>query len=118
MRVSCFFQVKDKDVWNPANLASRTFHAEALALAQIFGVPSGLEPIIDDECRVEIHDFALFIETLLHEHQRTSHAVLRPLLKGSSELGWCYSSVPEKETSPSYRVLGIFGRKNAKSFPA
>ncbi|MGK5450185.1 DUF6086 family protein [Streptomyces radiopugnans] len=85
--MSCFFQIGDDDVWNSANLIARTFHAEALTLAQIFGVPSGLEPIVDDECHIESRDFTLFIETLMHEYQRTNHTVLRSLLEGVIGVG-------------------------------
>lgn len=85
--MSCFFQVGDSDVWNPANFVARVFHAEALALAQVFGVPPGLGPIVDDECQIDGQAFAHFMTVLLCEHQKTDHIILRSLLEGVIGVG-------------------------------
>ncbi len=85
--MSCFFQIGDSDVWNPSNFVAKAFHAEATALAQVFGVSSGLGPIVDDECHINGQDFARFVEVLLREHQRTNHTVLKSLLEGVIGVG-------------------------------
>ncbi|WP_344633909.1 DUF6086 family protein [Streptomyces glaucosporus] len=85
--MSCFFLIGDIDVWNPANTVARVFHAEASALAEVFGTPSGLGPVVDDECSIDGRDFAHFVEVLLSEHRRTSHPVLKALLEGVIGVG-------------------------------
>jgi hypothetical protein len=85
--VSCFFQIGDSNVWNPASFAAKVFHAEALALAQVFGVPPGLGPIVDDERQIDGQAFAHFMTVLLREHQKTNHIILRSLLEGVIGVG-------------------------------
>lgn len=85
--MSCFFQIGDHAVWNPANFVARVFHAQALSLAQTFDVPSGIGPIIDDECHIDGRDFSHFVGILLCEHQRTNHVVLKSLLEGVIGVG-------------------------------
>jgi hypothetical protein len=113
--VSCFFQIGEDDVWNPANLVARTFHAEVLALEKVFEVPSGLGPITDDECRIDNRDFTPFVATLLREYQKTNHTVLRSLLEGVIGVGLVLLERAGGSDIPSLKNPGEFWEERRRS---
>nr|WP_238420774.1 DUF6086 family protein [Streptomyces taklimakanensis] len=113
--MSCFFRIGDNDVWNPANFVAKVFHAEALALAQVFGVPSGLGPIVDDECHIDGQTFTRFVMTLLHEHRKTNHSALKYLIEGVIGVGLVFLERAGESDGEVPQDIGDFWEERRRS---
>ena len=80
--MSQFFLMGDQTLWNPSNGASRLFRRQVAVFETELGLPSGLGPMREDECRIDPDAFEVFVDALLARHRGTSHAVMIALSEG------------------------------------
>ncbi|HEX3785696.1 MAG TPA: DUF6086 family protein [Pseudonocardiaceae bacterium] len=80
--MSQYFQVGDKDVWNPSNGVGLLFLRSAEALAPIAGLPTGISAANADEWVIDMPAFAEFVGALVDRYQRSTHVILRSLMEG------------------------------------
>ncbi|RCV51451.1 DUF6086 family protein [Marinitenerispora sediminis] len=80
--MSCFFQVGGLVLWNPSNTVARVFLGQARTLAPVVGRRSGLGDIVEDECEVDLTEFAGLVAAVLELYRRSPHPLLRALLDG------------------------------------
>jgi hypothetical protein len=78
--MSCFFEVGDTTVWNPANTIARLFKGQVEAVATVYHVESGLGEIINDECRIDLPAFEKFVAEAMRQYGHSPHHVLRSLI--------------------------------------
>ncbi|MFB6565283.1 DUF6086 family protein [Streptomyces sp. NPDC056400] len=80
--MSQYFDMGDETLWNPSNGASRMFRRQVAVFEAELGLGSGIGPMENDECQIDPVAFAAFVEALLVQHRRTSHAILLALSEG------------------------------------
>jgi hypothetical protein len=80
--MSCTFNVGDLTVWNPSNTVARLFKEEAEAIAATFDIPSGLGPIIEDECEIDVVVFEAFVGQLIKQYEQVVHPIFKTLTVG------------------------------------
>ncbi|MEU3827416.1 DUF6086 family protein [Streptomyces sp. NPDC029080] len=80
--MSQYFELGDETLWNPSEGAARLFLRQAEVFEAELGLPSGLGPMRNDECRIDAAVFADFVHALLAWHRRTGHTVLLALSEG------------------------------------
>ncbi|MET9464387.1 DUF6086 family protein [Streptomyces sp. NPDC006544] len=80
--MSQYYDVGDETVWNPSNGAARLFHAQLGVFEAELGVPSGIGPLENDECRIDPAALGVFTGALLARHGSTGHAVVIALSQG------------------------------------
>ncbi|MFF4156002.1 DUF6086 family protein [Streptomyces sp. NPDC001678] len=80
--MSCYFQVNDEDVWNPSNSVAQIFLGQADTLSRSVGEQSGLGPVIEDECEINLPQFVKFTNILVKAYQDSNNRPFRSLLDG------------------------------------
>jgi hypothetical protein len=80
--VSQYFQDGDDVLWNPATRVAQLFTDTAEALARLVERPTGLGPMAEDECQVDVPVFAAFVDELVRRYARSNHSVLKSLMDG------------------------------------
>ena len=80
--VSQFFQVADEVVWNPSKAVAALFLRSAESLKPETELPTGIGPMRDDECSIDLDTFTQFIDALLTRYERSNHFVWRSLTEG------------------------------------
>ncbi|KJY43636.1 hypothetical protein VR41_02390 [Streptomyces sp. NRRL B-1568] len=80
--MSCYFQVNEEDLWNPSNSVARLFLEQADTLSRLVGKDSGLSPIIEDECEINLSEFINFTDSLVKAYQDSNNKAFRSLLCG------------------------------------
>ncbi|GEC07992.1 hypothetical protein SSP24_56470 [Streptomyces spinoverrucosus] len=80
--MSQYFEIADETVWNPSNGASRIFQRQVAVFEAELGLPSGIGPMENDECQIDRAAFETFVNALLAQHRRTSHAIVLALSEG------------------------------------
>ncbi|MEU6841622.1 DUF6086 family protein [Streptomyces sp. NPDC046716] len=80
--MSQYFDFGDETLWNPSNGASRLFQRQVALFEAELGLPSGIGTMENDECQINPHTFATFVDALVAKHRRTSHAVYLALSEG------------------------------------
>ncbi|WP_330296984.1 DUF6086 family protein [Streptomyces sp. NBC_00503] len=80
--MSQIYQVGEESLWNPSNGAARLFHRQLAVFEAELGLPSGIGPLENDECRIDPAALGPFTEALLARHGHTGHAVVRALSEG------------------------------------
>ncbi|MFI1867591.1 DUF6086 family protein [Streptomyces jumonjinensis] len=80
--MSQYYDLGAETLWNPSQGASRAFRRHVALHEAELGVPSGIGPMVNDECRIDPAVFAVFVDALLARHRRTRHAVLLALSEG------------------------------------
>ncbi|MEE4545593.1 DUF6086 family protein [Streptomyces sp. V4-01] len=80
--MSQYFDIGDETLWNPSNGVSRLFRRQVAVFEAELELPSGIGPMVNDECQVSPDAFETFVNALLAKHRRTSHAVLLALSEG------------------------------------
>ncbi|ALV37930.1 DUF6086 family protein [Streptomyces sp. CdTB01] len=80
--MSQYFDIGDETVWNPSNGAARLFLRQVAVFEAELGLASGFGPMENDECRMDPAAFEIFVNALLAQHRRTSHAVILALGEG------------------------------------
>ncbi|GAA1108456.1 MULTISPECIES: DUF6086 family protein [Streptomyces violaceusniger group] len=80
--MSCYFQVGDRDLWNPSNSVATLFLDQAEAFSRLVGHSSGLGPIVEDECQVDVARFQKFTGLLVKRYQDSNNRTLRSLTEG------------------------------------
>ncbi|WP_043635494.1 DUF6086 family protein [Nonomuraea candida] len=80
--MSQYYQVGDHVLWNPSNGVSALFLRSAQALAPEAGLPTGLGPMRDDECQIDLKVFTAFVSALVDRYERSNHPVLHALMEG------------------------------------
>ncbi|MFD5148968.1 DUF6086 family protein [Streptomyces sp. NPDC058401] len=80
--MSQYYDVGDETVWNPSNGAARLFHRQVAVFEEELGLPSGIGPLINDECQLDPAALGTFAEALVARHGTTGHAVIRALSEG------------------------------------
>ncbi|MFJ3621933.1 DUF6086 family protein [Streptomyces iakyrus] len=80
--MSQYFDVGEETLWNPSNGASRLFQRQVAVFESELGLRSGVGPMINDECQIDPGAFGTFVNALLAQHRRTSHAIVLALSEG------------------------------------
>jgi len=80
--MSQYFDVGDETLWNPSNGAARLFLRHVTLYEDELGVPSGIGPMENDECRIDPAALGTFVNTLLQWRDRTRHHVVDALSAG------------------------------------
>jgi hypothetical protein len=80
--MSCLFQVEDSIIWNPSNTVARLFKGQVEAVASAFNLTSGLGPIIEDECEIDLPIFETFLAEVVKRYDNSTHPILRALTVG------------------------------------
>lgn len=81
-RMSQYYDLGDRTLWNPSNGASRLFLREVAVFEAELGLPSGLGPMENDACDVDPAALGVFADALVDRHRRTRHAVIQALSEG------------------------------------
>lgn len=80
--MSQYFDMDGETLWNPSNGVSRLFLRHVALAEDELGIPSGIGPMVNDECQIARATLQIFVNALLAQHRRTSHAVLLALSEG------------------------------------
>ncbi|MFF8846512.1 DUF6086 family protein [Streptomyces sp. NPDC015127] len=80
--MSQYFDMGDETLWNPSNGASRMFRRQVAVFEGELALPSGIGPMENDECQIDPIAFETFVDALLAQHRRTSHAIVLALSEG------------------------------------
>ncbi|GAA2216080.1 DUF6086 family protein [Nonomuraea monospora] len=80
--MSQYYQVGEQVLWNPSNGVSALFLRSADALAPETGLPTGLSPMENDECQIDLEVFTAFVSALVERYERTNHPILHALMEG------------------------------------
>ncbi|RAG81656.1 hypothetical protein DN069_31705 [Streptacidiphilus pinicola] len=80
--MSQYFDLGEQTLWNPSNGAARLFLRQVSVFEAELGWPSGLGEMREDECQIDPAALKAFVEALLEQHLRTSHAVMIALSEG------------------------------------
>ncbi|MFI2202081.1 DUF6086 family protein [Streptomyces sp. NPDC020192] len=72
----------DETLWNPSHGASRLFRRQVAVFEAELEIPSGIGPMENDECQIDPDAFEIFVNALLAQHRRTSHAIVLALSDG------------------------------------
>ncbi|WP_141202864.1 DUF6086 family protein [Streptomyces griseorubiginosus] len=80
--MSQYFDMGDEVLWNPSNGASRLFQRQVSVFEAELELSSGIGPMENDECQIDPASFEIFVNALLAQHRRTSHAILLALSEG------------------------------------
>lgn len=80
--MSQYFDVGDETLWNPSTGASRMFQRQAAIFEAELALPSGIGLMENDECQISPDTFEMFVNALLTEHRRRSHAIWLALSEG------------------------------------
>jgi hypothetical protein len=77
--LSQYFDIGDETLWNPSNGASRLFRRQVSVFEAELELSSGIQPMENDESQIDLALFEIFVNALLAQHRRTSHAVVLAL---------------------------------------
>ncbi|MFB7512229.1 DUF6086 family protein [Streptomyces sp. NPDC056144] len=80
--MSQYYDIGEETLWNPANGASRMFRHQVAVFEAELGITSGVAPMENDECQIDPVALGVFVNALLAEHRRTTHAVRLALSEG------------------------------------
>ncbi|MGW2567539.1 DUF6086 family protein [Streptomyces sp. NPDC001537] len=80
--MSQYYEVDGETVWNPGTLSSRLFLEYVRVYEGLLEVPSGLGPMLNDECRIDPPAFEGFVNAVLVWWDRTGSAVIDALAGG------------------------------------
>ncbi|MEU2539563.1 DUF6086 family protein [Streptomyces iakyrus] len=80
--MSQYFDLGEETLWNPSNGASRLFQRQVEVFESELGLPSGIGPMVNDECQIDPVVFETFVDALVAQHGRTSHAIMLALSEG------------------------------------
>ncbi|MEU6665375.1 DUF6086 family protein [Streptomyces sp. NPDC046727] len=80
--MSQYFEIGDETLWNPATRAAQLFLRQVEVFEAELGLPSGLGPMRNDECKIDPAVLAVFTHALLDRHRRTSHSIILALSEG------------------------------------
>ncbi|MFW5418135.1 hypothetical protein J0910_16105 [Nocardiopsis sp. CNT-189] len=80
--MSHYYELGEETLWNPSNGVSRLFLAQAAAFEAELGLPSGIGPMAEDECRIDPAAFGAFARALLTRYRSTGHPVAAALSEG------------------------------------
>ncbi|MGI5418497.1 DUF6086 family protein [Actinomadura luteofluorescens] len=119
--MSQYFQIGEEVLWNPATRVAGLFLDMAEAHSRLLGVPSGLGPMEEDECQVDVQAFALFTDALVRYHADSSHMILRSLMEGFTAMalaiadsaGRSVAAAREMADDPAVRRLVDLAHENA-----
>lgn len=99
-----------KDVWNPASQVAKIFVEQVATAAQILGVESGVEPIVEDECHIDAEKFDQFASLLSAAVQRSNNSAFREMLHGVLEVCAVLVSRAGGSVSPAVEVPDALSR--------
>nr|WP_229882099.1 DUF6086 family protein [Streptomyces alanosinicus] len=69
-------------MWNLSNGASRLCRRQVSIFEAEWELSSGIGPTENDECQIDPAIFKIFVNALLAQHRRTSHAIVLALSEG------------------------------------
>jgi hypothetical protein len=112
-------------LWNPATRVAGLFVDMAAAHARLLGRPSGLGPMEEDECQVDVPVFAAFTDALVRDYARSNHMIKRSLMAGFvatalavAELsGGAVPAIEEFADDSAVRRLVEAARENGAAMP-
>lgn len=123
--MSQYFQVGERVLWNPSTGVSQVFVRAADSLSQLVDLPSGLGPMVADECELDIEAFSLFIDRLACRYARTTHVILRSLMEGFVATGMVLvergggelPAVRSSSDDPGIAALRELSRRHDRAMP-
>ncbi|RPK87230.1 MULTISPECIES: DUF6086 family protein [Streptomyces] len=80
--MSQYFDVGEETLWNPSNGVSRMFRRHVAVFEAELELASDIGPMENDECQIGTDTFEAFVNALVAEHRRTSHAIRLALSEG------------------------------------
>ncbi|WP_431982115.1 DUF6086 family protein [Streptomyces qinglanensis] len=80
--MSQYFDIGDETLWNPSNGVSRMFQRQVAVFEAELELPSGIGPMVNDECQISPDTFETFVNALLAQHRKTSHSIWLALCEG------------------------------------
>jgi len=80
--MSQYFQADGRILWNPSTAVSQVFLHAAESFAGLAGHPSGLGPMLAEECEIDLPAFAAFTDSLISQYAHSNHVILRSLMQG------------------------------------
>jgi hypothetical protein len=80
--MSQYFDMGNETLWNPSNGVSRLFLRQVRLFEVELGIPSGIGPMVNDECQLDPAEFEVFVNALLERHRSTRHPVMLALFEG------------------------------------
>lgn len=86
-RVSQYFDVGERTLWNPSNGPGRLFVEVAKALESVAELPCGIGvgqwgPGDPDSHGIDLPAFTAFTDALVRRYRESSHLILRSLMEG------------------------------------
>lgn len=80
--MSQYFDLGERTLWNPSNGAAGLFLRQVSVFEAELGLPSGIGQMSNDECQIDPAALKTFVQALLEQHLRTSHAITVALSEG------------------------------------
>ncbi|MEU5883210.1 DUF6086 family protein [Spirillospora sp. NPDC047279] len=80
--MSQFFNAAGETLWNPSNGVASLFMRTAETLAPEAGTPTGIGPMENDECEIDLPAFTTFTGALVQRLERSGHPILHALMEG------------------------------------
>ena len=124
--MSQYFQTGDRILWNPATTVAQVFLHAAESFARLADRPSGLGPMIADECEIDMPTFAEFTDSLISQYGRSDHVILRALTEGFiatamamvERAGGQLPAAQSRSKNPALTALQDLSRRIEKAMPA
>ncbi|WP_432069145.1 DUF6086 family protein [Streptomyces sp. AA1529] len=82
VEMSQYFDIGDETLWNPSNGVSRMFQRQVGVFEAELELPSGIGPMVNDECQISPDTFEIFVSALLAQHRKTHHTIRHALCEG------------------------------------
>jgi hypothetical protein len=123
--MSQYFQADCSILWNPSTAVSRVFLHVAESFTGLVGRPSGLGPVLADECEIDLRKFAGFTDSLVSQYAHSDHVILRSLMQGflatamaMAERGGGQLPAAQSHTEdPDIKTLQELSRRTEKAMP-
>jgi hypothetical protein len=86
--MSCLFEVDETTVWNPSNTVARLFQGQTEAAAETLRIASGVGPIIEDECQIDLPVFEEYLSAVVQKFHDSTHPILKSMLTALIATSW------------------------------
>ncbi|GAA2710236.1 MULTISPECIES: DUF6086 family protein [Streptomyces] len=117
--MSQLFEMDGEILWYPSNGPARLFLRQVSVFEAEAGRPSGIGPMVNDECRIDPAAFRPFANALLAWYRTTTHPVMTAMAEGfigtvlvlaeraGMELEWRTPARPPKSLSPADAATAV-----------
>jgi len=80
--MSIYYCLGDEILWNPSNRPAGLFNGQIGSAAIVFGVPSGLGDVTEDEVQVDLPVYQEFVATVFAEYSDSLHGLFQRMIIG------------------------------------